>query len=164
MARFLTQQGGQLVEAVTATEGGAGNADRIPSLDANGRLHPNMMPAGLGADTASVEASEALVAGDLVNIWDDGGSFKVRKADAPTNKPAHGFVLGAFASGVQATVYFEGVNTQLTGLTAGRAFLGAAGAVTNNPPTTSGYIVQQVGVAVAATSLNFEAGNSILLA
>lgn len=164
MARYLRQQGGQLIEAVTATDGGAGNSDRIPSLDANGRLHPNMMPAGLGADTSSLEASEALVAGDLVNIWDDVGTFKVRKADAATNKPADGFVLAAFSANTQATVYFEGLNDQVSGLTAGRVFLGNAGAVTNTAPTAAASIVQPVGVAVGATSLNFEAGNHILLA
>lgn len=164
MARYLRQQGGQLIEAVTAADGGEANADRIPALDANGRLHTNMMPAGIGADTASVLTSEALAAGDAVNVWDDAGTFKVRKADAPTNKPADGFVLASFASDVQATIYFEGMNDQVAGLTAGRVFLGAAGAVTNTPPVTSGHIVQPLGVAVGATSLNFEAGAHILLA
>jgi hypothetical protein len=74
------------------------------------------MPTGIGADTASITASEALAAGDLVNIYDSTGA-KCRKADASTSgKEAHGFVLAAVESAASATVYFEGSNTQVTGI------------------------------------------------
>lgn len=163
MAKYIRQVAGQLVETAAAVDGGGGNANTIPELDSNGRLHVNMMPAGIGADTASIVVSEALAAGDLINIWNDAGTAKVRKADAPSGKAAHGFVLAAFAVAAPATVYFEGVNDQLTGLTGGDVFLGAAGAVTNTVPSTSGHTVQPVGVAISATSINFEAGRTILL-
>lgn len=165
MAKYISQTGGQLTEVAAATAGGAPDAGKIPELDGSGRLAAGMMPTGIGADTAVLVSSEALAAGDLVNIWNDAGTAKARKADAATNKPAHGFVLAAVTSGANATVYFEGQNAQQTGMTAGPVYLSAtAGRATSAVPTTTGHLVQQVGVAISATSLNFEAAQAILLA
>jgi len=154
------------VEA-TATSAGAGDAGKIPALDGAGRLDSTMMPVGLGADTASIEASENLAAGDFVNLHDSSGA-KVRKADASdAAKLAHGFVLAAVTSGQNATVYFEGRNTEVSGLTPGaRQYLSAAtaGAITATPPSTATNIVQYVGVAVSATSVDFEPGEPVTLA
>lgn len=56
---------------------------RSPALDASGRLDSSVMPVGIGADTATIQTSEALASGDYVNIHDDvAGAFRVRKADA----------------------------------------------------------------------------------
>jgi hypothetical protein len=123
-----------------------------------------MMPTGIGADTTVIAASEALSAGDYVNIWDDAGTPKVRKADASTVKPADGFVKDACSSGANATVYHEGANGQHTGLTGGaRYFLSSTtpGGVTTTPPSASGSIVQFIGKATSATSINFEAAAPI---
>ena len=124
------------------------------------------MPTGIGADTASIASSENLAAGDLVNVWNDGGSPKVRKADATTSgKRAHGFVLSAVSSGANATVYFEGENTAVTGMTPGDVFLGTtAGRAQAAAPTASGQAVQRIGVATSATSVNFEPSQPIVLA
>ena len=149
------------------TSAGAGSAGRLAALDSAGRLDASMMPTGIGADTAAIVASEALAAGDLVNIWSNGGTANVRKADASTTgKDAHGFVLVAVASAGTATVYFDGTNTQVTGLTPGVQFLSAAtpGKSTGTAPTTSGGIVQRVGFAVSAAALNFQSNNPIGLA
>ena len=101
-----------------------------------------MMPSGLGADTASVTASEALAAGDYVNIWDNAGAVRVRKADANTlGKPADGFVIAAVANAATALVYLEGQNNQHTGLVGGtRYYLSAAvaGAITPAPVIGAG--------------------------
>lgn len=167
MTKFLKQAAGQLTEEAAATDGGAPNAGKIPELDGNGRLHINMMPSGIGADTASIVASEALAAGDEVNIFNDGGTPKMRKADASTSgKEAHGFVLAAVSADVAGTVYFEGLNDQVSGMVAGPVYLSAAapGTVTATPPSGSGNIVQRLGVALSATSINFEAGQPIVLA
>ena len=120
---------------------------------------------GGGADTGTVTTSEALAAGDLVNIWNSSGA-KARKADATTaGKEAHGFVLAAFGSGVPATVYFEGTNTAVTGLTPGPQFLNTtAGAASSTAPSGSGNVVQRVGVAVSATAFNFQLNSPIVLA
>lgn len=149
----------------SAASAGAADAGKMAQLDGSGRLDPTMLPVGVGADTALITSSEALVAGDLVNVWSSSGA-KVRKADPATaGKEAHGFVLTAFASGASATVYFEGTNTSVTGLTPGPQYLGAtAGKATNAAPTGAGKVVQRVGFATSATTLNFNAGEPIVLA
>lgn len=145
---------------------GAANAGDIVALDDSGRIDNSMMPVGIGADTATITASENLAAGDWVNVWDSAGSFRVRKADATTaGKEAHGFVLSAVTSGNPATVYFEGTNTQVTGQTPGNVFLQTtAGAGGSTVPGASGNVVQQIGVAVSATAVNFERGTPVVLA
>lgn len=165
--KFLTNNNGTLTEvAASQTSAGAADAGKIGALDATGRFDASLMPVGIAADTASITASEALAAGDLVNIWNNGGA-KVRKADASTaGKEAHGFVLAAVASGAAATVYFEGTDTQVTGLAPGVQFLSAAtpGAASASAPAAPGNVVQRVGFASAATALNFQAHDPIVLA
>lgn len=166
--KFLTNNAGQITEVLgVQTSAGASDANKIPALDATGRFDTSLMPVGLGADTASIVASEALSAGDFVNVWDDAGTPKVRKADASSaGKEAHGFVLSAFASAASATVYFEGSNTQLTGLVAGMKYLSVStpGGAQAAAPTVAGQVVQRLGAAVSATTLKFESDASILLA
>ena len=139
------------------TSAGAGDAGKLPALDATGKLDTSFMPVGIAADTATVEASEDLAAGDFVNIYDNTGAL-CRKADATTaGKEAHGFVLEAVTSGNNATIYFEGSNTQVTGQTPGRVFLSAtAGLATATAPSGSGNVVQRIGIAVSATVVNFQ--------
>lgn len=151
-------------EAIT-TSAGAGDAGKVAGLDASGRWDSSMMPVGLGADTASITASEALAAGDLVNVWNSTGA-KVRKADATVaGKEAHGFVLAAVLITAAATVYFEGTDTGVTGLTPGVQFLSTtAGTSSSTPPSGSGNVVQRVGFATAATALNFQSLEPIVLA
>lgn len=145
---------------------GATNDGDIPALDASGRLDPSVMPVGIGADTASITASEALAAGDYVNIWNNSSAFAVRKADATVaGKEAHGFVLSAVSSGAAATVYFEGTNTQVTSQTPGPVFLqttaGKGGATV---PSSTGNVVQNIGYAASATSVNFQSQLPVVLA
>jgi len=114
--------------------------------------------AGVGTD---FDASEALAAGDLVNIWDDSGTPKARLADASANKQADGFVLADVDSGDPATVYGQGINDQVSGLTGGiEQYLSASvpGGVTVTAPTASGNLVQRVGKAFSATALDFKKG------
>lgn len=145
---------------------GAGDSGKLPALDGAGKLDTSFMPTGIGADTASITASEALSAGDLINIWDSTGTFKVRKADATTSgKEAHGFVLSAVSSGASATVYFEGSNTGKTGLSPGKQFLSTtAGGCTTTAPSGSGNVVQVVGFATSATVINMQATTPYVLA
>lgn len=148
------------------TSSGAGDSGKIPALDAAGKLDNSFMPTGIGADTAAITASEALSAGDLVNVWNSTGA-KCRKADASTaGKEAHGFVLAAVESAATATVYFEGTNTQVTGLTPGPLYLSAAnpGLCVSTAPSASGNVVQRVGFATAAVSMNFQSQTPFVLA
>jgi hypothetical protein len=169
MAKYLEHDGqgsAREVQPVNVS-GGAPDAGKMVQLDPSGRISETMLPVGIGADTASLEASEALLAGDYVNIWNDAGTTKVRKAVASSpGTAAHGFVLAAVSAGSQATVYFEGTNNQLSGMTGGsKQFLSAstAGESTDTAPTTSGNIVQILGMAYSATELAYEATNPIEL-
>ncbi|MCL4775676.1 MAG: hypothetical protein KJZ98_17180 [Burkholderiaceae bacterium] len=147
------------------TSAGAGDSGKLPSLDGSGKLDNSFMPVGIGADTASISTSETLAAGDFVNIWDSTGA-KVRKADATTaGKEAHGFVLSAFTHPTTATVYFEGTNTAVSGKTPGVQFLQTtAGTSGSTAPSSSGNVVQKLGVATSATTINFEPQQPIVLA
>ena len=164
--KFLRLVNGVLTEIFgVQTSAGAGNAGDLVSLDNSGRIDNSMMPVGIGADTATISASETLAAGDWVNVWNNSGA-KVRKADATTaGKEVHGFVLSAVTSGNPAAVYFEGTNTQVTGQTPGPVYLqttaGTGGATI---PGASGNVVQSIGVAVSATAVNFERSAPVTLA
>ncbi len=165
--KFLYNNAGTTTEkAAVQTSAGAGDAGKILALDSTGRIDATMMPVGTDIDVVTITASEALAAGDLVNVWNSSGA-KVRKADASVaGKEAHGFVLSAVLSSGAALVYFEGSNTQVSGLTPGPQFLSAStpGLATATAPSGSGNIVQRVGVATGATNLNTEFGQPIVLA
>jgi hypothetical protein len=143
------------------------SANKIPKLDGTGRLDPTVMPVGIGADTATFITSEIIAAGDFVNIYNNASVATCRKADGSTaGKEAMGFCLAGFASGATATVYFEGTNTQCTGLTPGVQFLSGttAGKSVSAAPTGTGKVVQRIGYAISATALNFDAFDPIVLA
>ena len=169
--KFIKLSAGRLqeesIESVSATAGAA-DADKLVRLGGDGKLDQSVLPTGLGADALAITASENLASGDFVNVWDDAGTAKARKADATTaGKEADGFVLDAVASGQPATVYFEGRNTGLTSLTVGaRYYLSAAspGGITTTPPAGAGNVVQFIGRASGATSLAFEATDGVILA
>jgi hypothetical protein len=153
-------------EAALQTSAGAGDAGKIVALDSTGKIDSTMMPTGIGADTASIVSSENLAAGDFVNIYDDGGTPTARKADATTaGKEAHGFVLAGVTAPAAATVYFEGSNDQVSGAVAGKVYLATtAGGFVAAAPSASGNVVQQLGVATSATSINVEFGQHYVLA
>lgn len=148
---------------------GAGDANKIAKLDAAGKFDATLMPAGFGADSkAGVIASEAIPAGSLVDVYNNGGVLTMRKADATAaGKEADGFVIGAVANGGTGTVYFEGTITGLTGLTPGaRCYVpvGATGVPTHTVPAATGNVLQFVGIALSATEVTFEADDGIILA
>lgn len=77
--KYIKQSSGSLVEeAAIQSSAGAGDAGKIPALDAAGRLDNSMMPAGIGADTAAITASENLAAG---------GSLALNGADLVLTAP-----------------------------------------------------------------------------
>jgi hypothetical protein len=145
---------------------GAGDSGKVVALGATGKIDATMMPTGIGADTQNLVTSEIIATGDLVNVWSDAGTAKVRKADATiAGKEAHGFVLAGAASGAAVDVYFEGSNTGMSGLTPGNQFLAtSAGTSSVTAPTGAGNVVQRVGFAVSATVMNFQSGVPITLA
>ena len=164
--KYIANNAGQLTEVVaTVVSSGVSQADKVVALDANGKLDLSLFPTGIVPETAIITTSESLSAGDFVNIWNSTGA-KARKADASTvGKEAHGFVLSAFASAAAATVYFEGTNNQVSGATPGVVFLATTpGASTATAPSAAGNVVQRIGFATAATAINFQSNDPILLA
>ena len=105
--------------------------------------------------STTLPAAENLSAGDFVNIFDDGGTIKVRKADASINKPAHGYVLDDVSAGSDATVYFNGFNNKLSGLIVGKYYFlsdTTPGKVTDTAPIT--YLKQKLGFAISSDTIN----------
>lgn len=163
--KFVALVSGELAEvAATVASAGAGDDGKLVARDASGRIDASNMPVGIGADTKTITTSEALTAGDLVNIHDATGA-RARKADSSNAREVHGFVLSSFGSGASALVYFEGTITGLTGLTPGaRMYLGTAGAATATAPSTATHISQRVGTATSATEVSFEPQRAVTLA
>lgn len=161
-AKFLQLISGKpSVVSANDSSAGAGDAGKIVALDASGKIDSTMMPAGLAADSRSVTASENIAAGAVVNLWNDGGTLKVRNANATAaGKEVHGFCLSAITSGAAGTVTFDGAITGLSGLTIGdEYFLSTTdGTITATAPSTVGNVVQSVGIAVSASELIFEKG------
>lgn len=166
-SKFLALVSGRIREVIaTVVSTGAGDDGKIVALDSTGRLDNSVMPVGIGTETKLIQASENLAAGDVVNIWNSAGQFRVRKADATTvGKEAHGFVLAVVTSGANANVYLEGTITGLTGLVPGKYYLSTTpGQVVATAPSASGNVVQVVGTAVSASELTFESGDGVILA
>ncbi len=160
--KFLRHLAGKIVEMeALLTSAGAGDAGKIPSLDPTGRLDISFMPVGVGAEVSVIAASENLLAGDLVSLWNSSG-IKVRKADASNNaKAADGFVLSSVTSPANATVYgISNKNTQLSGLTIGVEYWlsgSTPGGVVlaASIPTAAGSIIQMLGKSESATAMVF---------
>ena len=111
--------------------------------------------AGGGAASVAIQASEALAAGDFVEIYSSSGA-KCRKADAQTPREAKGYVLAAALQGADAQVFFlGGVNDKLSGLVPGEDYYLSLtpGGVSSVAPSGTGQALQSLGVAVSPTSL-----------
>lgn len=148
-----------LIKAIS-TSAGVPDANQIVSTDATGRIHSSLLPPGIGDSSVTAEASEALDAGDFVELWDDAGVIKARLADNTNNRPAHGFVKTAAGLAEVATVLRLGEeNDQISGLVVGTDyFLGTAGAARTwaqiqAAPFASGHLIQFLGKASDDTVL-----------
>lgn len=108
---------------------------------------------------ATMTASETLAAGNFVNIHASSGA-KIRKANATDDtKRCDAFVAAGITSGASGAVTFPGQKlTGLSGLTPGAVYYldTTGGAITDTAPSSSGNLVQEVGVALSATELLFK--------
>lgn len=145
------------IQAIVTSSGAANDGDLV-ALDSTGKLDESVMPLGIGADVLNAPSFEDLTAGDYVNIFDDAGTIKIRKADNSNGRDAHGFIKDTVVAPAAVNVFFEGPNANLSGLTLGaRYFLGETGAVIETPLepiADAGKISQYLGVAISATSIN----------
>lgn len=157
---FLALNSGVPTVVQPGTTGGGTDANKIPALDANGKMTSAMLPTGVGDDVLSVVASESLSAGAFVNLWNNAGALNVRNADASVQtKPADGFVISAFSSSATAAVYMRGQNTGVSGLTLGSAYnlsTSSPGGVQTTVASVAGQLHQPLGKANAAGNLVFD--------
>jgi hypothetical protein len=171
MAKYIKlNSAGDLAEEVPVnTSTGATDAGKIVELDASGKLSATMLPIGIGQDAISIVVGTSVVAGDFINVYDNTGTPNIRPADNTVPYTAHGFVLESVtANGSDtATVYFEGTNTGVSGLTPGVTyFLSSTGDVDTYAGVTksTGDVAQKLGVAITSSSMSFEYTNPIILA
>jgi len=168
MAKFIKRNpsNNRLEEELTVqTSAGAG---KVANLDGTGKFDVTLLPTGVGPESETAIATENLSAGHFVNIYDNAGTKSVRRADGSTSgRPVNGFVLSAFSSSALATIYTDGANTQLSGLTAGVDYFlsdTVPGGVTSTPVSGAGKISQRVGKASTTTSIVYEYDNPLTLA
>lgn len=159
------QNGREAMKEATVVSTGPAKAGEIIALDSSDRIDVTVLPVGVGPDVATLLTTEALNAGDYVNIFNDVGVPKVRKADATNDRPAHGFVKDPFALSSNAVVFFEGPNDDRSGLTPGaRYYLSSGGGVTSTPPSLPTSVIHQfLGIAVNATTINTDIADEVVL-
>jgi hypothetical protein len=157
--KFFYDNGGrQTDKAATTNSAGAADAGKIVALDTAGLLDITMMPTGVTAEAKTIVASEALSSGDLISLWNDSGTSKMRKADATTaGKEADGYVKDAVLSGASGTAFFDSINTGVSGLTIDTIYYlsTTAGGVTSTAPSATGNVVQEIGKTSATGELIF---------
>ena len=142
---------------------GAADAGKPVALDSTGKLDSTLLP---GSAIDSAEASEAIAAGEAVNVWDDGGTRKIRKADASNGRRADGFATEAIASAATGKFDTDGkAAVAAAGVIGTRYYLSAAtaGAITATAPTAATEIVQSVGIACDAGVLQIELDEDYLI-
>jgi hypothetical protein len=122
-------------------------------------------PARVYSGEADVEAGEDLAAFDLVNVYNDGGTAKARKADASdSSRTVTAFVREAATVGDSLVVgqtvrlFFGGNIITTSGRTPGAVqYLSeTAGEMTETAPTGSTKAVQVIGRAISDTEVIFE--------
>lgn len=148
----------------TVISSGTSSASKLTALDSSGHLDLSVMPTGVGPDTQSILASEAIAAGAYVNIWNNSGTANIRNADnSAVGKEADGYVLSAVSSGTTGLVYFSGNNTAVTGQTVGNVYLGTVGTLSSTAPSGAGNVVQLIGTATSTSSVNTNIQQAIVL-
>ena len=142
--------------SITSTGGGGGSGFPF----AGTALITGSIVLTSGSGFPSLLASETLAAGDFVNIFSGG----VRKASSTdTAKQAHGFVTASYSSTNPVVVFYSGLLTDTSGLTAGaRYFLSASGTESTTPPVLTGQLSQELGIAISTTALLFQPGPAII--
>lgn len=151
-------------QAALQTSAGAGDAGSIVALNSSGLIDDTML--SIQAASQSMTAGETLAAGDFVYI-NTADANKIYKADAnAVAKKAIGYVKASATTGAACTVYFEGINSNLTSLTVGSDYFlsGTAGSVTSTLPSGAGDIVQYIGTAITTTAIPFKFSPPIIVA
>lgn len=162
--RYVALVSGKLQQAVPAT---TSTANALIAANASGTLDPSFLPAGVPISTITVPTSANLAAGQFVNLFNSSGVLTGKLSNATSSStPAHGFVLAATTSPASAIVYLFGqTNNSLTGLTIGADYWldSSGGGITATAPSSTGNIVQYIGIALSATSILFGNLTTVLI-
>ena len=125
----------------------------------DGSLRPPAGPDEIGAmppaRDGALLVSEDIDAGQLINVFQDGGVAKARLADQSSSRPAHGWAA-SFASVGDAVVFhlYGSVDNRLSGLTPGDVYyLAEDGGIDTD--ASASPISQKVGVALSGNQLLF---------
>jgi len=157
---------GQVTEKLASDVSvGVADAGKIVALNADGEIDASMLG---DIESTSVVAGEDLAAWDVVEIYDDAGTTKARKASATSGTPraASAFTKSAILTDATGKVFFEGVLAGQSGLVAGqRTYLSeTAGDVTTTPVNGAGKLHQFIGKALSPTEVDFDPDDVIVLA
>lgn len=163
--KFLNLENGKKkLDSAINSSAGVADGGKIIKLDSAGKIDITLLPDGIGDDAIEIVTFEDIAAGDFVNIFLDGGVSKVRKSDSSNLRDANGFVLESATAPAPVKVFFEGTNSQLSGLTIGsRYYLDTTGGVTLTPKTATGELHQYLGKAFSATELTTEKDDCIVI-
>lgn len=160
--KFLTLiSGAQQFVAALSQRTGMGDANKIVATRGDGYIDESLLPPGVPITVETREATESIAAGDFVNEFNDGGTTKVRLANASNGRRATGFSLAGYTLGQMVSVYPLGQNnTGVTGLTngtdyylsntvSGKVATGAALAAA----IANGHLYQYLGRATGTTEM-----------
>lgn len=166
---FLTRLTDGTVRLFNAIQTSVGGADgsKIIATNSTGKLDASFLPPGVEVQVENLTATEDLTSGDFVNIYDNGGTPAVRKANANSlTKLANGFVLESGLATETISVYTKGVNTAFSATAGIRYYLSAtvAGNATPTAPAVSANNIQQVLGVGTSQGILFEFDDPILLA
>lgn len=161
--------GNSVEQEFAATSAGAADAGRGVGLNSDGLVDSTMLPSGI-SEARMYVAKEAILVGDLLNIFDDAGVSKVRKAIATGSAmQAHRVALTAAAAGAQVKADRTGILTS-SALVPGKSYFlseSTSGGFSPTKPTTAptlNKIRQKIGFALSATELQIRIEDVLILA
>lgn len=158
---------------IISIQEGTANKDTVWFLTTNAPITIGVTPLNfisLGSSTpiqvtsysGNYTCPGSVAIGDVVYLT---GSLAVDKADntLPATTPILG-IVSEKPTLTTATIIYAGEISAYGGLVPNTSyFLGVAGSITSTPPSTTGTVIQRVGIAVSNSTLILRIGEKILL-
>lgn len=121
--------------------------------------------AGVVQLSESIVATEDMLPGMFVNIWNNSGTAGARTSNSTLpGRHVHGFILDAVSAGNTVTVYFAGLNDKCGDLIIGDQYLSAEpGRTSPFTPNMTGHVLQTIGLAISPTRMIFNPSDPVTL-